>query len=77
MDIRAYLSEEKEAVEGHLADIIARWPAAGSAGYRLAEAMAYSLNAGEKGCGRFLRSLPTGHAGERARRFTPELAPWR
>ena len=48
MDIRAYLSEEKEAVDRHLADIIARWPAAGSAGYRLAEAMAYSLNAGGK-----------------------------
>ena len=48
MDIRAYLREEKEAVDRHLADIVASWPAAGSAGHRLAEAMAYSLNAGGK-----------------------------
>jgi len=48
LDIRVYLREEKEAVDRHLAGIIARWPAAGSAGYRLARAMAYSLNAGGK-----------------------------
>jgi geranylgeranyl diphosphate synthase type II len=48
LDIRAYLREEKEAVDRHLAGIIAGWPAAGSAGYDLARAMAYSLNAGGK-----------------------------
>ena len=48
MDITAYLKEEKEAVENCLAGIIDGWPAAGSAGYDLAQAMAYSLNAGGK-----------------------------
>ena len=48
MDIRAYLKEEKAAVENHLAGIIDCWSAGDSAPGRLAGAMAYSLNAGGK-----------------------------